>query len=170
MEHVPTVAQTERHVAIRNAWTRKQTKPIAVVVVAVLVLMMSLAKMDLVQVALLRAPKTKLAAKAERHAARFAAMTGAVRIPIIAEQAAGAWNANAPFPERPAAAASVAPPEQYAVAPGTARHVAPRINTVTGMDVARLAKPQCATQTRHAAPGHAWRTNAVIVRTHARKE
>ena len=129
-----------------------------------------LAKTDLAQNALLRAPRANHAAKAERHAARFAAMMGAVRIPIIAEQAAGAWNANVQFPERPAAAASVAPPEQYAVAPGTARHVAPRINTVTGMDIARLAKLQCATQTRHAAPGHAWRTNAVIVRTHARKE
>jgi hypothetical protein len=135
-----------------------------------LVLKDRLAKMEFAQNALLRAPRAKHAAKAERHAARFAAMTGAARIPIIAEKAAGAWNANVQFPERPAATASVATPERFAVALGTTRHVAPRINTVTGMDVARLAKLQCAIRNRNAVLEHALTIHAVTVRTHARKD
>ena len=154
---------------IRNALTSRPTRTIAVIA-EINALMTRLAKMEFAQDALLHVLMTKHAAKAGRHAARSAAMTGAARIPIIAEKAAGAWNANVRFPERPAATASVAPPERFAVALGLTRHVAPRINTVTGMDIARLAKLQCAIRMRHVVPGHAWRTYAVSAPTHARKE
>ena len=77
---IQILVQTEKHVVIHNAWIYKQTPPIAVVVMQPLVLMVKLAKMEFVQDALLHVPMANHAAKAERHAARFAVKTHVVHL------------------------------------------------------------------------------------------
>ena len=110
---------------IRNAWTHKLTVPIAVVVVAVLVPLMRLAKTEFVQVALLHVPKTNRAAREERHAARFAVMMDVVPIPIFAEKMEHAPHANVRFRERPAVVLIVVIRERFAVVLATIDHVVP---------------------------------------------
>jgi len=123
--------------------------PIAVVVVAVLVPLMRLAKTELARVALLHVPKTNRAAKEERHAARSAVMMGVVRIPIIAEKVVHALHANVPL-DKPAAVLIVAIREKNAVVLEVVQHVAPEINTAMELDTAHHAT-QYATRTKHAA-------------------
>lgn len=74
------LAQTERHVVIHNALTCKQTMPIAVVVMQPLVPKERLAKMEFAQDVRLHVPMANHAAKAERHAARFAVKTHVVHL------------------------------------------------------------------------------------------
>jgi hypothetical protein len=75
---IQILVQTEKHVVTHNALTCKQTMPIAVVVMQPLVLKERLAKTEFVQDALLHVPMGNHAAKAERHAARFAVKTHVV--------------------------------------------------------------------------------------------
>jgi hypothetical protein len=120
-----------------------------VVVVAVLVPLMRLAKTEFVQVALLHVPKTNRAAREERHAARFAVMMDVVQIPIFAEKMEHAPHANVPL-DKPAAVLIVAIREKNAVVLEVVQHVAPEINTAMELDTVRCVT-LCVFQTRNAA-------------------
>lgn len=163
------LVQTEKHVVRHNALTSRPTRTIAVIA-EINALMTRLAKMEFAQDALLRVPKTKHAAKAERHAARFAVMMGVVRIPIIAEKVMCVSNANVRFRERLAAVVIVALSERFAVVLELTRHVAPQINIVMEMDIVRHVKPQYAPQNRNAAMDRALTIHAATARTHVPME
>jgi hypothetical protein len=123
--------------------------PIAVVVVAVLVPLMRLVKTEFVRVALLHVPKTKHAAKAERHVARSAVMMDVVRIPIIAGKVVHALHANVPL-DKPAVVLIVVIREKNAVVLEVVQHVAPEINTAMELDTVHRVT-LCVFQTRNAA-------------------
>ena len=145
---IQILVQTEKHVVRQNALTRKPTKP-TVVVATYLVLKARLARTDRVRDVRLRVPMVKHAAKAERHAARFAVMMDVVRIPIIVAKVMYAPHANVPL-DKPAVVLHAAIREKCVAVLEVAQHVAPEINTAMELDTAHHAT-QYATRTKHAA-------------------